>query len=47
MRKVSEDEEKKKKEEAGGGGELRLEDHRGNYLHQPAKSPIKLESTTQ
>lgn len=36
-----------KKEEAGGGGELRLGDHKGNYLHQPAKSPIKLESTTQ
>lgn len=44
---------KSRKEEAGevggggGGGELRLGDHKGNYLHQPAKSPIKLESTTQ
>lgn len=38
-----------KKEEAGGGGggKHRLGDHKGNYLHQPAKSPIKLESTTQ
>lgn len=44
VRKVSEEE---KKEEVGGGGELRLGDHKGNYLHQPAKSPIKLESTTQ
>lgn len=49
MRKVSEEE---KKGEADGEGEgarggLRLGDHKGNYLHPPAKSPIKLESTTQ
>ena len=44
VRKLSEE---GKKEEAGGEGELRLEDHKGNYLRQPAKSPIKLESTTQ
>lgn len=46
VRKLSE-EGKKEEEEAGGEGELRLGDHKGNYLRQPAKSPIKLESTTQ
>lgn len=45
VRKLSE--EGKKEEEAGGEGELRLGDHKGNYLRQLAKSPIKLESTTQ
>lgn len=30
----------------GGGCKLRRGDHKGNYLHQPAKSPIKPESTT-
>lgn len=40
-------EEKKKEEAAGGGGNLWLGDHKGNYLHWRAKSPIKPESTTQ
>lgn len=48
MRKVSKKGQKKEEAAAGGGGgKLRLGDHKGNYTHQPAKSPIKLESTTQ